>query len=477
MWIDDDFLLESPAARRLYHGYAATTPIIDYHNHLPPAQIAADERFPDLHAIWLAGDHYKWRAMRANGIPEEFITGHATPRDKFLAYARTVPRLVRNPLYHWTHLELVRYFGISGPLNEQTAPRIWEEANEKLASPEFSARALLDRFRVRVVCTTDDPAAPLPHHKTMRSEKPARLRMYPTYRPDGAFRVDEPSLLCRWVSMLIETTALHIKSLDDLKTALELRHTEFHELGGRLSDHGLQCLSGHAAADDEAAAIFSRAISGQAATPDETDRYTSHMLLYFARLDAAHGWTKQLHIGALRNANSRMHKKLGPDSGFDSIAPDDSTHGIARLLDALDRECQLPKTILYNLNPAQNYAYATLIGSFMDGQTPGKIQWGSAWWFLDHLEGMKWHINALSACGLLSRFVGMLTDSRSFLSFTRHEYFRRLLCNLLGADIERGLLPRDEELIGAIIRDICFNNARDYFMLELPPVAHDEVRQ
>jgi glucuronate isomerase len=299
--------------------------------------------------------------------------------------------------------------------------------------------------------------------------------MYPTYRPDGALRVDQPLQLRRWISKLISTTAIHIESLNHLKVALELRHTEFHELGGRLSDHGIQWLSGHAASEEEAAAIFSRAIGGQPATPDETDRYTCHLLLYFAGLDAARGWAKQLHIGALRNANTRMSEELGPDSGFDSIAPEDSTLGVARLLDAQDRERRLPKTILYNLNPAQNYAYATLIGSFMDGQTPGKIQWGSAWWFLDQIEGMTWQINALSACGLLSRFVGMLTDSRSFLSFTRHEYFRRLLCNLLGEDMERGLLPQDDELVGAMVRDICFHNARDYFKLELPPVAHDEA--
>jgi glucuronate isomerase len=467
-FITDDFLLESDCAKTLYHDYAANNPIIDYHNHLPPDQVASNHRFPDLHAIWLAGDHYKWRAMRANGVPENLITGNAAPYEKFLAFACTAPKTLRNPLYHWTHLELVRYFGITELLDESTAPRVWAQANEKLASPEFTTRGLLDKFKVVAVCTTDDPSAPLPHHESVAAETELPFRMYPTFRPDGAFRVDQPELLNPWITNLEKTAACAVASLDDLKTALSKRHDDFHKLGGRLSDHGLQSLGTEKCSADTAQKIFANALAGIAATPADTAAFTVYMLEFCAALDANRGWTKQLHIGALRNANTRMRAQLGPDTGYDSIAPDDSTAGVARFLDALEQQGKLPKIILYNLNPAQNYAYATLIGSFMDGRIPGKIQYGSGWWFLDQLEGMTLQINALSACGLLSRFVGMLTDSRSFLSFPRHEYFRRLLCQIVGNDMERGLLPRDCELVGGMVRDICFNNAKEYFGLVLP---------
>lgn len=465
-FITEDFLLRSAAAKELYHGFAESEPIFDYHCHLPPAQIAEDHRFRDLQEIWLAGDHYKWRAMRANGIDERFCTGDAPPYEKFLAYAKTVPQTVRNPLYHWTHLELLRYFGIDELLDEKSAPAIWERANAELARPEFSTRGLLTRSRVAVVCTTDDPADDLAAHQRIRDEGTLRTRVYPTFRPDMAMAVHQPAAFNAWLDKLEQVAETDCSTLSGLLDALTKRHDFFHEMGGRLSDHGLAACPGQFATEAEAARIFDAARSGTAADGGQWERFTGFLMVFFGRLDAQRGWTKQLHLGAQRNNNSRLLQKLGPDTGFDSIGDGAQAASLGRYLDTLDAEESLPKTIIYNLNPADNYVMGTMIGNFQDGTIPGKIQFGSGWWFLDQKEAMEWQINALSSLGLLSRFVGMLTDSRSFLSYTRHEYFRRILCDVIGEDIENGNLPRDMELLGGIVRRICFGNAADYFGLE-----------
>ncbi|HEX4085888.1 MAG TPA: glucuronate isomerase [Chthoniobacteraceae bacterium] len=466
-FISPDFLLQSDAARTLYHSYAAPEPILDYHCHLPPDQIAADHRFADLAEVWLAGDHYKWRAMRANGVAEEYCTGSASPWEKFLAYARTAPRLIRNPLYHWTHLELKNYFGITEALNEASAKSIWEEANARLAQPEMSTRGILRASRVVAVCTTDDPADSLEHHKKMRGEAAPGTRMFPAFRPDKALTVDQPEVFNAWTERLAAAANVDCGALPSFLDALRQRHDAFHSLGARLSDHGLNVTPDADCSEAEAGRIFDAARAGRAAGAEDAEKFRSFMMLFFGRLDAARGWTKQLHLGALRNANTRMRGLLGPDTGFDSIGDWRQVQPLARYLDRLEDAGALPKLIVYNLNPADNYAICALLGNFQDGKIAGKLQFGSGWWFLDQKEAMEWQINALSNLGLLSRFVGMLTDSRSFLSYPRHEYFRRVLCNLLGADIENGLAPRDFELVGGMVRDICFRNALEFFGLEV----------
>ncbi len=466
-FIHDDFLLTTPAAWRLYHRYAAGRPILDYHCHLPPKDIAEDRRFGNLCEIWLEGDHYKWRAMRANGIPERYCTGDAPPFEKFMAWARTVPHTLRNPLYHWTHLELKRYFGIDELLDETTAPAIWERANALLATDELTARGILRKFQVRALCTTDDPADDLAHHQAIAASD-LETRVYPAFRPDKALQVHLPEAFNRWTDRLAAAANREISKLVDFLDALGQRHDFFHQMGARLSDHGLDHLYADFCSEATAAAIFQRARAGQAANREEHAQFASYMMLFFGRLDAEKGWTKQLHLGARRNVNTRMLEAVGPDTGFDSIGDWPQVEALARYLDRLERENALPKMIIYSLNPADNYAFATLIGNFQGGSIPGKIQFGSAWWFLDQKEGMEWQINALSNAGLLARFVGMLTDSRSWMSYPRHEYFRRVLCNLLGRDIENGEIPDREELVGAMIENICFGNARRYFGLELP---------
>lgn len=461
--IYDDFLLGNESARHLYHSFAKDQPIIDFHNHLSPAQIAENHRFADLQEIWLSGDHYKWRAMRSNGIPESQITGDSSSHEKFLAWARTAPYTLRNPLYHWTHLELARHFGIHDSLDESTATWIWNEANEKLAS--LRVHDILAMHRVRVLCTTDDPADPLDHHVAIRkSDLPTRV--YPTFRPDKALQIANTAAFRVWIEKLETLTDSPIRSLDDLLSALKRRHDDFHELGCRLSDHGLNTSPkrppGHAAA----AAIFTKALEGKTCTPEEQADYEAQIMHEVGRWNAARGWTMQLHLGALRNTNSRIFQSLGADAGCDSIADISHAAALAGFLDALDSVGSLPRTILYNLNLSDNYVFGTMIGNFQDGTIAGKIQLGSGWWFLDQKEGMEAQINALSNLALLRRFVGMVTDSRSFLSFTRHEYFRRVLCNLLGRDMENGELPRDPELIGAMVGEICFTNAREYFGFE-----------
>ena len=465
-FLPDDFLLPNPWARRLYFEHAAKQPIFDYHCHLPPDQIAANRQFTNLTQIWLGGDHYKWRALRAAGVPEDLITGNTTSDyDKFLAFARTVPSLVRNPLHHWSHLELRRYFGIDLLINEANAPRIWEEANARLATPALTTHGILTSNRVTVVCTTDDPADTLEHHQAIARSSLA-TRVYPTFRPDKALAVNAPAVFNPWCDLLSERSGVEVRNLPTLLEALDRRHAFFHSLGGRLSDHGLESLPDVECTAREASVIFDQARAGTAATPEQTAKFVWFLLVHLGRLDAARGWTKQLHLGALRNTNSRLLRRLGADAGVDSIGDFPQTRALARYLDTLDRDDRLPRIILYNLNPADNYAFATMAGNFQDGTIPGKLQFGSGWWFLDQKEGMEWQINALSQLGLLSRFVGMLTDSRSFLSYVRHEYFRRLLCGMIGTDIQAGLIPADEAATAKLIRDICYDNAASYFGLQ-----------
>ncbi len=463
-FINDNFLLQTDAARRLYYEFAANEPILDYHNHLPPAELAGNRRFANLFEIWLEGDHYKWRAMRADGIPEDLITGSASPKEKFLAWARTVPATLRNPLYHWTHLELARYFGIFRLLDEHSAEAVWEEANEQLAGEDLRVWGILQRFGIRALCTTDDPTDDLAHHKALAGSR-LPTRVLPAYRPDKAMRVDQPAAFNAWVEKLGSAAGHPIRSFDSFAEALDLRHEFFHNNGCRLSDHGLNHCFGDFDDVATAAKIFGRARDGFAASPEEFRQFASVMMLYFGRLDAKRGWTKQLHLGAKRAVNSLALEELGPDTGFDSIGDWPQIDALAAYLDRLERTGELPKMILYNLNPADNYALATMVGNFQDGKTPGKIQFGSGWWFLDQKEAMEWQINALSNCGLLSRFIGMLTDSRSFMSYPRHEYFRRVLCNLLGTDIENGELPQDFKLVGGMVKRICYQNAHDYLQL------------
>ena len=457
-FIHDDFLLHNPTARHLYHKFAALQPILDFHSHLSASDIAANRQFRNLCEIWLEGDHYKWRAMRANGIAESFCTGDAPPCDKFLAWASTVPHCLRNPLYHWTHLELLRYFGVDELLDDDSAPEIWQHANKLLASSEFSAQAILAKFHVRALCTTNDPSDDLQSHSQIAAAQ-LPTRVYPTFRPDKALDVHLPAVFNPWLDRLAASANVHIATFADFLDALKKRHAFFHQAGCRLSDHGLLHCYANFFSESRARAIFDKVRSGHGATYDEHSEFASHLMLFFGHLDAQSGWTKQLHLGALRNVNSRALQSLGPDSGFDSIADIPQAESLGAYLNQLDRDHALPKMILYNLNPSDNYIFATMLGNFQDGSIPGKIQFGSAWWFLDQKEGIESQLNALSNTGLLSRFVGMVTDSRSFMSFPRHEYFRRVLCNLLGSDIERGELPDREDLLGPMIENICYHNA------------------
>jgi glucuronate isomerase len=465
-FIHDDFLLQTDAARELYHSHAKGEPIYDYHCHVDPGQIEANHQFADLAEIWLGGDHYKWRAMRANGIDERFCTGDAHPRAKFDAWVDTLPNAIGNPLYHWSHLELKRSFGISELIGPSTADAIWEKGNARL--PSLRVRDILDSNRVALVCTTDDPADPLDTHEKIRKSG-LKTRVYPAFRPDQALGVHTPSSLNPWVERLEGAARMPVHSLDDLLGALSRRHDDFHAFGARLSDHGMETALAEPCTHAEASAIFKAARAGRAATPGEAAKYGSFLMLEFGRWDARKGWTKQLHLGALRNVNSRLLKRLGPNTGFDSVGDFPQAAGLGRYLDALDATGELPRTVIYNLNPADNYAFATMAGNFQDGSIAGKVQFGSGWWFLDQKEAMEWQINALANIGLLGRFVGMLSDSRNFLCYTRHEYFRRVLCNLLGAQVERGELPADIALVGGIVRRICFANARSYFGMELDP--------
>lgn len=464
-FIHEDFLLETKAARRLYHEYASREPILDYHSHLSPEDIATDRRFQDLFEIWLEGDHYKWRLLRANGIDERYCTGAASPYEKFLAWARTVPATLRNPIYHWTHLELKRYFGIGELLDESSAESIWQRANRMLQSSELTSKGILRKFKVRALCTVDDPCEDLRHHRAIAATG-KECAILPTFRPDMALTVDAPTEFNTWVARLEAASNVHIASLSDFLSALKQRHDYFHANGGRLSDHGLEHCYAAPCTEDVASSVFANAREGKAATSEEKEQFASYLMQFFGRLDAEKGWTQQLHIGALRSVNTRGTRVVGRDKGFDTIGDWGQAAPLCDFLDKLNQENALPKTILYNLNPADNYAFATAAGSFQEGPVAGKIQFGSAWWFLDQKESIEWQLNALSNTGLLSRFIGMLTDSRSFMSFPRHEYFRRVLCNLIGTGVEKGELPSDEKLVGNLVRDICFRNAQRYLNLE-----------
>jgi glucuronate isomerase len=466
-FIHDDFLLGSRAAKKLYHEHAEKQPIFDYHCHLSPADIASNRRFHNLWEIWLEGDHYKWRAMRTNGTPEKFCTGDAEPYDKFLAWACTVPHTLRNPLYHWTHLELKRHFGITELLDEKSAPRIWKQANEKLKSDRLTTHGILKQFRVKLVGTTDDPADSLAHHAAFASQHTG-TRMTPTFRPDKALTVHQPEVFNAWIARLEAACNREIRWLDTLLEALKERHDFFDTLGCRATDHGLDHAYSDFPTHAEATSIFKAARAGKAASDEDRIRFASYIMLHVGRWNAEKGWVMQLHLGPLRNNNTRLFKAIGPDIGCDSIGDFPQARQLSRFLDRLDQENALPRTILYNLNPRDNYVFGTMCGNFQDGTIPGKIQFGSGWWFLDQKEGMEWQINALSNLGLLSRFVGMITDSRSFMSFPRHEYFRRTLCNLLGADIEAGLIPNDLPRVGAMVKNICYNNADAFFAGDRP---------
>jgi len=462
-FITDDFLLSTPESVALYHEYAENEPIIDYHSHLSPAMIAADATFENMTKAWLDGDHYKWRQMRANGVEERYCTGAAPDADKFRAWARTVPATLRNPLYHWTHLELKRYFGIDRLLCPETAEAVWTECNRRLQSGSMSVRGLLESMRVRVLCTTDDPTDDLAAHRAIAADASFGVRVLPTFRPDRAMAVESPETYREWISALESRGGFTITTWDNLIHALRRRHDHFHATGCRVSDHGIERLHCCEYTESNLRSMFTRVRSGQHLTAEETAAFKTALLEQFGEMDHEKNWAMQLHIGALRNNNSRLFRRLGPDTGFDTMADGELARPLAQLLDRLDSRHRLPRTILYHLNPRENELLVALAGCFQDGATPGKVQFGSAWWFMDQKSGIERQIDALSSLGLLSRFIGMLTDSRSFLSFTRHEYFRRVLCDIVGRDMHRGLVPHDMKLAGGMVRDICFTNAQRYF--------------
>jgi len=461
-FLDENFLLQTTTAERLYHQHAQPMPIIDYHCHLSPQDIAQDRQFNNLTEIWLEGDHYKWRAMRTRGVPERYCTGNTTAREKFEKWAETVPYTMRNPLYHWTHLELRRYFGVDQILNPASAARIYDECNEKLHQKEYSVRNLIRRMKVEVVCTTDDPIDSLKYHQQIQADG-FEVKVLPAFRPDKAMAVENPAVFNAYLDKLAAAADTEISDFQTFLDAILVRHDHFHTLGCRLSDHGLDTIYAEEYTENEIGSIFLKIRLGHSLNETEQNKFKSAMLVCFGEMDHAKGWTQQFHLGALRNNNSRLVRQLGPDTGFDSIGDQEIARPLSRFLDRLDANDRLAQTILYNLNPRDNELFASMIGNFNDGSAPGKIQWGSAWWFLDQKDGMEKQINALSNMGLLSCFVGMLTDSRSFLSFPRHEYFRRILCNMLGNDVENGELPADMEWLGQMVENICYYNARNYF--------------
>lgn len=461
-FMDENFLLESKTAEQLYHEHAVKMPIVDYHCHLSPKDIARDRKFESITKAWLEGDHYKWRALRTNGVDEKFITGEADDWQKFEKWAETVPYTIRNPLYHWTHMELKKPFQIDSILDPSSARKVFEACNELLQKDEFSCRGLLKQFDVKVVCTTDDPVDSLDHHKDI-AESGFEVKVLPTFRPDKAMGVENPDSFNQYLNQLSEVTNIDILNFDTLIEAIQVRHDFFGDMGCRLSDHGIEEIYAEDFYDHEIKSIFNKIRSGFHLNVSEQRKFKSAMLIYFGIMDHTKGWTQQFHLGALRNNNTRMFNKLGPDTGFDSISDLSMAKSISKFLDNLDKENQLAKTILYNLNPRDNYLFATMIGNFNDGSIPGKIQFGTGWWFLDQKEGMEWQMNALSNLGLLSRFVGMLTDSRSFLSYPRHDYFRRILCNLIGKDVEFGEIPNNPDWLGHVVENICYNNAISFF--------------
>ncbi|MCL1821844.1 MAG: glucuronate isomerase [Prolixibacteraceae bacterium] len=461
-FINEDFLLHSDVAKELYHQHAVPMPIFDYHCHISPQDVAIDRQFTNISQIWLGGDHYKWRAMRANGVDEKYCTGGASDWEKFAKWAETVPFTLRNPLYHWTHLELKRFFGIDKLLNPQSAREIYDECNAKLNTSEYSVRNLIRKANVHTICTTDDPVDSLEFHRSIKESK-FEVNVLPAWRPDKAMAVDDPELFGAYLMQLEVAADVEIKQYEDFMVALEKRHQFFHDNGCRLSDHGLETAYAEDYTEKEIKLIFDKARTGKELSFEDILKFKSCMLYEFGVMDCCKGWTQQFHLGALRNNNSRLFRVAGPDTGFDSIGDFEIGRPLSRLLNKLDSGNQLAQTILYNLNPRDNELIAAMVGNFQDGSVPGKIQFGSGWWFLDQKDGMEKQMQALSNLGLLSRFVGMLTDSRSFLSYTRHEYFRRTLCNIFGNDVINGEIPQDMELLGQMVENICFNNAEKYF--------------
>jgi len=464
-FIHEDFILQTDAARQLYHDHAKNLPIIDYHCHLDPHYIASDHQFDNLGEIWLEGDHYKWRAMRANGVAEAYCTGKAVSDwEKFEKWAETVPYTMRNPLYHWTHLELKLAFGVDRLLNPESAREIFDHCTAKLRTPAYSARQLMKKFRVETVCTTDDPTDRLEHHLLLKDEPDFDVKVLPTWRPDKAMAIEKPAAYRAYTEKLSEESGVSITRFSDLIEALRRRHDYFAAAGCKLSDHGIEQFYVADYTESEIKGIFSRVMMGNVPDEDELLKFRSAMLYEGALMDWEKGWVQQFHYGPLRNNNSRKLKEIGPDTGFDSIGDFNTAASLSRFLDRLDKDDHLTKTILYNINPKDNEMIATMIGNFQDGSVAGKIQFGSGWWFLDQKNGLEAQMNALSNNGLLSRFVGMLTDSRSFLSYPRHDYFRRILCNLIGDDLEKGLLPASElSFLGKMVENISYYNAHNYF--------------
>lgn len=469
-YMHDNFLLHNKTAEYLYHEHAKKMPIYDYHCHLPAAQITEDKRFENLTAIWLAGDHYKWRAMRTNGIDEKYITGNASDFEKFQKWAETVPYCLRNPLYHWTHLELKKPFGITDKvLNSDTAKAIYDTCGEKLQTTALSARNIMRSWNVKLVCTTEDPTDTLDYHLAIRKSG-FEIAVHTAWRPDKAMAVDNPALFNTWTDKLAGLTNTHIKDFDSFLSAIRKRQEYFHANGCRVSDHGLDKIYAADYTEAKIKDIFDKVRSGKPITAQQVELFKSAMLYELCLMNAEKGWVQQFHLGVLRNNNSRMFAKLGPDTGFDSIGDFNLAAPMVTLFDRLNSRNSLCRTILYNINPKDNEVMATMLGNFQDGSCPSKMQFGSGWWFLDQMDGMIKQMNTLSNLGLLSRFVGMLTDSRSFLSYSRHEYFRRILCNLLGEEVEKGFWPNDKKWLGQMIEDISYNNARHYFDMTLPSV-------
>lgn len=471
-FLDEDFLLESQAAQRLYHDYARDLPIIDFHCHLPPDEIANNRSYETITQIWLGGDHYKWRSMRALGIKEEFISGGATDKEKFDQWAYAVPYTMRNPLYHWTHLELKRYFGIEKLLSPETASEIFDQCNQQLAASEMSVHGIQKKMKVEVVCTTDDPIDSLNHHQRLR-DSDYGVAILPTFRPDNILKIDDTTFFKEYVQKLSTISNQEIDNYNDLLTALRSRIDFFHSLGGRLSDHGLDHMYADDFSDQQVDKHFIEAFQGKEIGLEAAEEFRSSMLFHLSQMYHEKGWTQQFHLGALRNTNQRLQRKLGADCGADSINDHRHAPAMARFFNRLDNEDTLAKTIIYNLNPSDNAVFATMIGNYNDGSIAGKMQFGSGWWYLDQKDGMEQQMNALSNMGLLSQFVGMVTDSRSFLSYPRHEYFRRVLCNLIGQDIEKGELPNDMNWLGKIVSDICYHNANNYFGFKLKPALKE----
>jgi glucuronate isomerase len=463
-FLDENFLLQTETAQNLYHQHAAKKPIIDYHCHLIPSMVANDHQFKSITEMWLGGDHYKWRAMRTNGVDEKYCTGNETTDwEKFEKWAETVPYTMRNPLYHWTHLELKTGFGIGKLLSPKTAREIFDTCNEKLQTADYTARGMMRRYNVEAVCTTDDPIDTLEHHIKTKNDG-FEIKMLPTWRPDKAMAVESSANFRSYVEQLANISEVNISTFDDMILALRIRQDFFDAHGCKLSDHGIEEFYAEDYTEAEIKSNFNKVYGGQELTRDEVLKFKSAMMVIFAEMDWEKGWTQQFHYGAIRNNNTRLFNRLGADTGFDSIGTFNTAKAMSKFLNTLDMNNKLTKTIIYNLNPADNEMIATMIGNFQDGTVAGKIQFGSGWWFLDQKDGMEKQMNSLSVLGLLSRFVGMLTDSRSFLSYPRHEYFRRTLCNLLGNDVEMGLLPHQEiEFIGKMVEDISYNNARNFF--------------